>query len=163
MLRVAYPRMTAISMSPLLASEYLLALLDAVTWPARDPPDLLVSEPGPVHISLQLSRIADEQGEVRLAPCIRRQRQGCRGTEGGQHCAQRDGDRQTANDATHGMGHLDSRRVGFASGSVRPSAAMNMGPHVYAPRVVTYLYAFASRLTRPESKAEAASAGERRG
>jgi hypothetical protein len=25
---------------------------------------------------------------------------------------------------------------------------MNMGPHVYAPRVVTYLYAPASRLDR---------------
>jgi len=33
------------------------------------------------------------------------------------------------------MGTSNSERVGFASGSVRPPAAMNMGPHVLASRV----------------------------
>ena len=46
-----------------------------------------------------------------------------------------------------GRGTSNSERVGFASGSVRPPAAMNMGPHVIAPRLLG-LYASAGRLAR---------------
>ena len=68
----------------LLGPENLLALLEGVTCPPRDGSDLLVSETGPVLISLHLSGIADTQADVRLATCIGRQRQGCRGSYGHQ-------------------------------------------------------------------------------
>ena len=57
------------------------------------------------------------------------------------------------------MGTSNSERVGFASGSVRPPAAMNVGPHVNAPRVVAYLYASQVHLNTPKVAAQAAAPG----
>ena len=53
----------------LLLPENLQAFLQGGTCPPRDGSDLLVSETGPVLISLHLSRIAYTQADVRLATC----------------------------------------------------------------------------------------------